>query len=397
MGLMMLRPLLMARIFDPQTFATYGAGLLVSSTFCMLGALGLQPLLQRKMPMDLVLGKEVSSLVLMTQGVMVAAFCAIIVGVLGFSKVSIAALDSESFVVSLCHGLSQQLFVLVTIESRSRGQPLRFAWQNLMRASFVVIGASVVALSTGSPEITLSTEASLSLLVSMKIGASVFSRSPLQLGSLVRLAARRVPRIRWLDALALMGVMLVGFALTSADRWIAAGWLSAHQFAIYAFAWIILTAAQSIQSIINSSVYPSLARRFANQGCGSSFRLASTASLTLLLAGSVLLWPFYYFCKFLISIFFVQYHESVYLLPIFLGVAVVRLSDFWSSHLIIIGRERLLLLINVCSGLITLVGWFGVRQLEVAPIGGQTLAWLALSLTLVNYLFVTFAATWFRR
>ena len=122
MGLMMLRILAMARVLDVAGFGTYSAGLLISGTFCMLGCLGLQSILQRDMPVMLMRLRARAGLVLLLQCLLVALACAS-VGVLasGF-VVSAGGLPSLALVVGIVHGLSQQVFLLVTVESRSRGR-----------------------------------------------------------------------------------------------------------------------------------------------------------------------------------------------------------------------------------------------------------------------------------
>jgi hypothetical protein len=86
------------------------------------------------------------------------------------------------------------------------------------------------------------------------------------------------------------------------------------------------------------------------------------------------------------------------LIPVFMAVAVVRLSDFWSSHLIIIGQERLLLFINISVGACVSIIWFGSGQFEADESEFfMRLAWLALTLTIFNYFFVLCAAVRFRR
>src|SRR6185436_16327389 len=76
MGLMMLRILFMARRLDLAGFAQFSAGLLVSTTFCMLGCIGLQSMLQRDMPILLARRRARAGLVLMTQAMLVACGCA---------------------------------------------------------------------------------------------------------------------------------------------------------------------------------------------------------------------------------------------------------------------------------------------------------------------------------
>ncbi len=398
MGLMMLRPLLMARILAPEEFAWYSAGLLLSSTFSMLGALGLQSMLQRQMPMNLIVGKELAASVLMIQAMVVALVCAVPAMGLGLTGLSVVGLEAEGVMIAILHGLSQQLFVLATVESRSRGEPLRFSLQNLSRATLVVGGAVIVAWQLRSPTITLLVEGLLSLMVSWRITGKILDANSIRFRMLFNLAIRGMFKIRWLDSLALMLVMLVAFALTNLDRWLAASWLSTSQFALYAFAWILLTASQSVQSIINSSVYPSLARRYATHGRAASFSLAASASIVFLGFGAILAWPVNYALSAVISAWFAEYAASRPLFPIFIAIGVLRVSNFWSSYLIIAGQERLLLLINTLVGLGVSLVWFTSGMFET---DGKNLylqlAWFALVLTILHYFCALCAAFRFRR
>ena len=76
MALMMLRIFAIARVLDLKGFGTYSAGLLVSGTFCMLGCLGLQSMLQRKMPVMLMRQRSKAALILLVQCLAVALACA---------------------------------------------------------------------------------------------------------------------------------------------------------------------------------------------------------------------------------------------------------------------------------------------------------------------------------
>lgn len=398
MGMMMLRPLLMARILEPEEFAQYSAGLLLSSTFCMLGALGLQFMLQRQMPMNLIARKDLAGSILMIQAMLVALVCAVPAIGVGFAGISVFGLRLEGITVAVLHGLSQQIFVLATVESRSRGEPLRFSLQNLSRATLVVCGAVIIAWRSQSPTTTLLVEALLSFFVSWAITGKILRANRIRSWLLINLVLRGMSRIRWSDSLALMLVMLAAFALTNMDRWLAASWLSTGQFAWYAFAWILLTASQSVQSIINSSIYPSLARRYATGGRASSFRLAAVASLVFLGFGLILAWPVNSALNAAISAWFTEYNPSRPLFPMFIAIAILRVSNFWSSHLIIAGEERLLLLINTLVGVGVSLIWFAAGLLEID--GGNLLlhlAWFALALTTVHYFCVLCVAVRFRR
>ena len=81
-----------------------------------------------------------------------------------------------------------------------------------------------------------------------------------------------------------------------------------------------------------------------------------------------------------------QFDDAIVLLPLFLGIGVLRVSDFWSSFLLITGLEERLLRVNVAAALTGALAW----ALVVRPWSGETIAaaqvgWLAALLTLSAY------------
>src|SRR3954468_1201323 len=91
-ALMMVRIALMARLLDVRGFGIYSAGLLVSTTFCMLACLGLQALLQRDMPVMAAPARVRRPVVLTAQAVLVAGACAGISLLLAAARVPFAGL-----------------------------------------------------------------------------------------------------------------------------------------------------------------------------------------------------------------------------------------------------------------------------------------------------------------
>ena len=346
MGLMMLRILAMARMLDVAEFGTYSAGLLISGTFCMLGCLGLQSMLQRDMPVMLMRRRSLAALVLLMQCLAVALACAV-VGVLasGF-VVSVGGLPSLVLVVGITHGLSQQVFLLVTVESRSRGEPLRYAFQNFSRAAFVLCIGLTMASQTGSAAWVLLAEAGVSLVMSYATLAQNLSQVRLSFAGLARVAVRRLDKLHWRTAFVLFLVSVVGFLFLNFDRWAAAESLAPERFALYSFAAIVLTVAQTVQSMMNASIYPMLSRRFATVGLRVAFRLSAWISITTLVGAILLSVPGLIIFGHIIERWFPDYRAATEILVIFFGIAVLRVSDFWSSFLMISGHEMWLLALN---------------------------------------------------
>lgn len=397
MGLVLARTLVMARLLDISGFAQFSGGLLVSSTFTMLGCLGLQSLLQRDMPVQIVRGRELAAAVLAMQCLLVALLCALAGLGVPLAGFEIGGIEASMVGVGVVHGLSQQVFVIATVESRSRGQPVAFAWQTFFRAAMALAASSLIAWIWHSAQAALLAEAVLSMMLTSALLRKMWRRLRLQPGLIFQLAWTRMGQLPWGSAMALLAVTVVAFLFLNLDRWVAAQLLRPSAFAQYAFAWTILMVAQSLQSVINAAVFPMLARRFAASGRPAAFRLAAKASMGLLLACAVLAWPGYLALEAVVARWFPAYAEATTLLSVFVIVAVLRLSDFWSSYAVIVGSEKRLLGLNGVVGLA--VVWFW-SQSQAADLGSKLdmagVARLAWMLTVAGYA-TSGAAAWSAR
>lgn len=238
----------------------------------------------------------------------------------------------------------------------------------------------------------------VSYLLTLKIMSGVFRRARTKMKVVVLLASRHFNEIPWSSAIALLAVMFVGFAYLNADRWLAAQWLRPAEFALYSFAWILLLIAQSLQSLINASFFPLLARRFASAGSSAAFGLCARSSIGLLLLCAIFSWPAGIILNALVLHWFPLYANSMSVISIFLWVAVLRISDFWASYLIMLGCEKRLLLVYLAVGLVVCSGWmYKVQPWKNEAIGIGDVAWLAVALTVGGYLASFFTAWSVRR
>jgi O-antigen/teichoic acid export membrane protein len=394
MGLMMVRLLVMARLLDVPAFGEFSGGILVSGTFCMLGAFGLQSMLQREWPVRIVRHQERRALVLATQGVVVAAVCA------GLAVLCAAALPwsgmSASLLVSgVMHGLSQQVFLLSTIDSRSRGDSVGYAAQNLSRAGLALMLSVVAASLTHSPIVILWVDAVATLALAWRFfGRSVAKAFP-SLHAVVIIALRGLRRVPWRSALVLMTIGVAGFVQLNLDRWVAADRLGVSGFAQYSFAWVVLSLAQSAQAVINASVYPAVARRFAEHGGRTAFRACFRVSVVLLGLGAVVAMILDPLLQRAVDHWYPQYTDARALIPAFLAIGVLRISDFWSSFLLITGQERQLLLINLSALILALGAWTALELPIATPVDAlRSVGWLAALVTATNYVVVVASAWW---
>lgn len=393
-ALMMVRIAVMARLLDVRGFGVYSAGLLVSTTFCMLACLGLQPLLQRDMPVMAARGRLLRPLVIMAQAVLVAGACAGIALLLPIAHVPFTGVAGWALAISVIHGLSQQVFVVATIESRSLSQPVRYAVQNLVRAVLITVASAAVAAATRSPALVLAVEAGISLVLAAAIFQRIAESHGLRMELLAAVAWRTLPKLNWNTALVFLGISLVASAVQYADRWFSASMLPAHQFAQYAFAAITILVAQSAQAMINASLYPALSQRYALEGEAVAFAASARASLALLGLAIVLCLPAYFIAQFAVSRFYAAYTPALVIMPVLLAVSCLRVSDFWSSFLMICGYERQLLGTQLVAGLLICALWFGYVAARGGAVALEDFAWLAFWLAGATYAGAAGAAWW---
>lgn len=397
MGLMFIRILIYAKLLEVPAFAVYSASVLVSGGFLMLGCMGFQLLLQREMPVMLMRQRESASVIMLMQCVLIALIsAALIIGVVIVTNVTLAGLSPLLVVLSLVHGMSMQIFLVASVESRSRGQTLRFALQNLYRAAIMLLTGSLLAAWCGDPVAVLAIETISTLVVSVLLLRRQFDAVSIGLSTVMALAWGRFSFTIWRPALMLLAVSAISFMIINADRWVAAKVLIPNSFAQYAFAWTVLMIAQSVQLVINSSLFPLLSRRFASRGGEVAFSACNKFSFCLLMLGGIAVWPSYLLLNYSIDRWFANYHESRNLLFIFLVVSVFRVSDFWSSYLVVIGREVELLLLNLFSLAIGFFIWWLYAKSFGGNLGIDEVALLSLILAITVSGFAAWAAWYFK-
>lgn len=357
MGLMFVRLLVMARMFDVPAFAEYSAALLISNTYCMVGCLGLQTMLLREWPAHLVRLQRRRAVVRAAQCNLVALLSAGLGCLFAAGTFSIAGQASVLLAVGVLHGLSQQMFMVATTESRSRGDALGYSRQQVVRAALSLAFGAWVAFGTKSPLATIAVEVVVSMALTTDVFNRALARAAIGWRAAHALAWRRMSRVAWLSAATLMATSLVAFAVLNADRWVASQMLDQVGFAQYSFVAILLAMAQSLQALINASVFPLLSRRYAGHGAIAAYDVCRRSALALLLIGLVALIPSVMLLEAGITRWYPQYVQAVALLPLLGAVGVLRLSDLWSSFLIVAGHERVLLVVQLCAVVCATLAW----------------------------------------
>ena len=395
MGLMFVRLAVLAGMLPVKDFAAYSAGLLVSSSFCMLACFGLQSLLQRDLPLFIFRKRERAGEVLLMQCT-IAALLAAIVGLILMNIVGaeLVGLTTIGLSAAIFHGLSQQLFTVATIDSRSRNKPVHFALQNLQRAIPITVVGPIVIIIGGDPLAILVAEASLTLIVTSWIFSEKFKHSVLSMFIAASVGWRRVRYVNWYSALTLLAVSSLGFMTINVDRWVAARWLSPDEFGQYAFAWTLLSVAQAIQSIINASTYQALSQEYAllgRQQCFSRAVKYSIFTICLIISAFLIFYPLVIF---FIENIFEKYKNTINIIPIFIGIFILRVSDFFSSYFIISGQEKKLLYILFITTTFSSLTWASYFGFGVSRFSLISISTLALMISMSNYAVIALVSWW---
>jgi O-antigen/teichoic acid export membrane protein len=228
------------------------------------------------------------------------------------------------------------------------------------------------------------------------IGRGIVAATGLGALTLLRRALRRLKIATWRAAIVLMLGSLLGFLTSAADRWLATLYLDLQQFGHYAFAWTSIAAAQTFQYLINASLFPLIGRRYWETSSRAAFRLSAALSFGLACLGAAAAAAISPFVGLAIARWFPQQAGAVGLVEPLLIAAVLRVADFWSSFLLVIRREGLLLYLQIatlalCSA-IYCVATLGRGETPTA----ESLSYFAVGLSGMNFA-LTGAAAWLNR
>lgn len=353
MAIMLARLLVMAKLLTVAEFALYSAAMVVSGIVGMLACVGLYHDLQRTMPGHLAHGRRRQAAIATSRtiiGGLIVAGLGLALSAFGHL---IDSLSSMIVALGVLHGLAQQLFLVATTESRSNHEPLRFAWQSMARAVGVIGAAVPAALWSGSASAVVAAEAAMTFVIIALILHKVLARLSDQSGLELSILGWR--SLRSVDWAAMFSLLLLSAAVaisSNIDRWLASTSLTLEDFGQYSFAWITLSVAFSAQSLVNAAAYAVIARRAALAGHASAYRVSFATSMTLLLICLAAVPPAAYIASALVDRFYPEYRDAVVLLPFFGIAAAFRVADFWSGFLVIVGKERLSLAINLAATIV---------------------------------------------
>lgn len=385
MALGMFRTLVLAGILDVGEFAAFSGAMLVSSTFCMVGGLGMPAVLQRDWPRYALEGRRRRAVVGAIQCYSLLLLTAALCAAAALAGVADDWMNRRLLVAGILHGATQQAFMVATIASRSEGRVRKYALQQLIKAMCVLVAGILAARVTGSAMAVVVVELLLALFLSLTLLRRTVLRNGISGWTAIRAAHRRLPWLRWRPMLTLMVASFVAFALLNVDRWVAAIALSRGAFAHYSFIATLLAIAQATQALINASVYPLLARRIVRAGRASAFNVCVRITLLLVCVGLLAVPILDLGLSYCIQRWYPAYTDTLDVSRLLLLVAVLRVSNLWPSFLIAAGHETRLLVVN----LLAIAAGSAVWALLAMPHAGEltsirSIGLLAASLSVIS-------------
>ncbi|WP_441649656.1 lipopolysaccharide biosynthesis protein [Cupriavidus sp. M-11] len=331
-----------AKVLDVEQFGVLSIGLLISASLGMVNAFGLYLLMQRDMPRLFAAGRVTRGMVLMGKVSLVTIASAIPLIALSWTGVSLAGGAGMLLALATLHGLSNQLFGVISTESKSRLRQVEFAVTLFGRSCLVSIAGFCAALMWDSAEAVLAAELGLTAVVVAIASVQAAARFRQKFRLLPMLAVRHLRRSEWRVASGLLVSVILAFLIQNIDRWLAVDALDKRVFAQFAFGWTLLSMASTFQATINANLFPGLAARIYHDGPGAVLAQTRRVSLGMFGILAACAVPGFYIIKWGIEAYYPQYIEVISYIPLFLAAAALRASDFWSNYLIISRKTRLL-------------------------------------------------------
>ena len=373
----LVRVLFYAALMDVDQFGLTSQLLLVSGLFGLFGNLGTQLVAHRDVPRLLHLGRSREAVSLIAQSTYVTVLVAVLCFPLGWLGLPLFNLTPIELALALIHGLATQVFATFVIESKSRLAMMQYARDMFIRAMLITVAGSWVAYRGWGGVGVIAAEALLTLAVLPFLAVSILANNNVPWSDIGRMAAPAHRELPWRASLILLAGSLIAYASFNLDRWFAASSLNRFEFGQYAFAWIPLMAAQSLQFLLNAGIFPLLARHGLEAPAWRALRLAAQVSLAILAIGIIAAVIAWFLAPPIIAAWLPKYSAALPLLGPLIAAAVFRISDFWSSFLIAAKFEWVLLKVQTVVLGLVLLGWIGLISIMGLRMTPESLAWLA--------------------
>ena len=369
--LLLVRNGVYAAMLPVADFGRLNQLLLIASMIASFGALGMQLLAQKRLPLlhaqhDVPAANTLMAAALATflavLGVLAAALLAI--GVLTdlmrpLEVLALSAFATAQFVAALC-----------LVDVRSAMQLERHALYSILRAAGALAAGCAAVWIARRVDWLLIGEALataglgwLALNAARRAGVLAAVRSPWELTGAIRDGIHSAGRL-----LLLYGIMIVLFA---ADRWAGVVLLDREDYGYYALGLTMLIAFDSLQAIATVPAWPLVARGLAGSAYAQTLRRVAIISGAVMLAGVLLYWPCMLALEAIITRFLPRYVSSIDVMYVVAVAGLLRLCNFFGVYAILADMEAVLVrrhalaLGTVCLGIAAV---FGLMAVPATPV-----------------------------
>lgn len=369
--LLLVRNGVYAAMLSVADFGRLNQLLLIASMIAGFGAVGMQLLAQKRLPLlhaqqDVPAANTLVAAALTTflvgLGVLAAALLAI--GVIADLMRPLEVLALSAFATA------QFVAALFLVDVRSAMQLERHALYSILRAAGALAAGFAAVWVSRRVDWLLLGEAFataglgwLALNAARRAGVLAAVRSARKLTGTIRGGIHSAGRL-----LLIYGIMIVLFA---ADRWAGVFLLDREQYGYYALGLTMLIAFDSLQAIATVPAWPLVARGLAGSAYTQTLRRVAIASGAVMLAGVVLYWPFMLALEAIVTRFLPRYVSSIDVMYIVAVAGLLRLCNFFGVYAILSDMESVLVrrhafaLGAVCLGIGSV---FGLMAIPATPV-----------------------------
>lgn len=342
------RIFLYAKLISVESFGHYASLTLVSNVFILIGSLGFITELQKTLPIFFKKGELFKTLQVLTQVLIIVSIVFLASSVICLLNKPIFGLKSILIFIGLLGGLSQLLFSIVTSETRAKLLLNKYSTQILYRNVAILFAGLVVVIYAKDATLIFLWESivtlGISILLLLKFLPDV---KRFGLNNILKSALTGLKTYRWTLLLSMFSISILAFLMQNGERYLANSHLSLTAFAVLSFGLIIPNIANTIQAIINSSIFTNQVLRFSDYGKKSVIRYSLKISLVFAVIFSVVSIPMYFISEIAIQEYYPTYIQILPYLPIIFAAFVIRSSDFVSNIFIIINKPFYVVVVNL--------------------------------------------------
>jgi O-antigen/teichoic acid export membrane protein len=337
--LMLLKGMAYARILDVDQFGQLNALLLAVTTFVNVGALGFNHLAHKLLPRLYVQRDAVATSQFIITNL--AVYCITVITILGIAGIAYTLVSSPQLkwipVISLT-SLAQSLFALKLIAIKSELTFSSYAGWSFLRALALSCAGIATAAMTRSVTAVVVVEG----LVTGALAGPFLAQHLSRFSSGCRQATRFIWQSFSRHARAAATLLVVQGTVTvlyMIDRWVGVVVLSTREYGIYSVGLIVLTAFETLQSVIGVPAYPVLSRMILTGDRAGAFRLCLKMSGLVLAIALICALPAVVLLKMAVRAYLPSYVESLSILGLMVLGGSVRVGNFFGTFCILVDEE----------------------------------------------------------